>query len=78
MRRIAYIGTAAIHGFMRNPAMSVASTLTVTLMLTLFAFFMTTDRGLQAAVTVLEGKVELALFTDPVGAGRELHVDDLQ
>jgi cell division transport system permease protein len=44
--------------------MSIASTLTVTLMLTLFAFFLTTDRGLQAAVTVLEGKVEVALFLD--------------
>ncbi len=64
MRRIWYVLTAAVHGFSRNPAMSIASTLTVTLMLTLFAFFMTTDRGLQAAVAVLEGKVELALFID--------------
>ena len=64
MRRVAYILTAAAHGFLRNPAMSLASTLTVTLMLTLFAFFMTTDRGLQAAAAVLEGKVELALFID--------------
>ncbi len=64
MRRILYILTAAAQGFMRNPAMSIASTLTVTLMLTLLAFFMTTDRGLQAAVTVLEGKVELALYID--------------
>ena len=64
MRRGLYIGTAAAQGFLRNPAMSLASTLTVTLMLTLFAFFMTTDRGLQAAVAVLEGKVELALFID--------------
>ena len=64
MRRILYVLTAAAQGFMRNPAMSIASTLTVTLMLTLFAFFMTTDRGLQAAVRVLEGKVELALYLD--------------
>jgi cell division transport system permease protein len=64
MRRVVYVLTAAAHGFLRNPAMSIASTLTVTLMLTLFAFFMTTDRGLQAAVSVLEGKVELALFID--------------
>ncbi len=64
MRRIGYVLTAAAQGFLRNPAMSIASTLTVTLMLTLFAFFLTTDRGLQAAVTVLEGKVELALFLD--------------
>jgi len=64
MRRLAYIFTAAGQGFTRNPAMSIASTLTVTLMLTLFAFFLTTDRGLQAAVTVLEGKVEVALFLD--------------
>ena len=64
MRRVAYILTSAAQGFSRNPAMSIASTLTVTLMLTLFAFFMTTDRGLQAAVAVLEGKVELALFID--------------
>ena len=59
-----YVATAATQGFMRNPAMSLASTLTVTLMLTLFAFFLTTDRGLQAAVAVLEGKVELAVFVD--------------
>ncbi|HYR93536.1 MAG TPA: permease-like cell division protein FtsX [Methylomirabilota bacterium] len=64
MRWLAYILTAAGQGFTRNPAMSIASTLTVTLMLTLFAFFLTTDRGLQAAVTVLEGKVEVALFLD--------------
>jgi len=64
MRRLAYILAAAGQGFTRNPAMSIASTLTVTLMLTLFAFFLTTDRGLQAAVTVLEGKVEVALFLD--------------
>ena len=64
MTRAAYVLTAAAHGFLRNPAMSLASTLTVTLMLTLFAFFLTTDRGLQAAVAVLEGKVELAAFID--------------
>ena len=64
MSRVLYIGTAAVQGFLRNPAMSLASTLTVTLMLTLFAFFLTTDRGLQAAVAVLEGKVELAAFID--------------
>ena len=64
MRRTLYVFTAAAQGFLRNPAMSIASTFTVTLMLTLFAFFMTTDRGLQAAVTVLEGKVEIALFVD--------------
>ncbi len=64
MRRVLYVLTAAAQGFTRNPAMSIASTLTVTLMLTLLAFFMTTDRGLQAAVTVLEGKVELALYID--------------
>ena len=64
MRRIVYVITAAVQGFVRNPAMSIASTLTVTLMLTLFAFFLTTDRGLQAAAAVLEGKVELALFID--------------
>ena len=64
MRRVNYVLTAAVQGFMRNPAMSIASTLTVTLMLTLFAFFLTTDRGLQAAVAVLEGKVELAAYID--------------
>jgi cell division transport system permease protein len=64
MNRVLYIGTAAVQGFLRNPAMSIASTLTVTLMLTLFAFFLTTDKGLQAAVAVLEGKVELAAFVD--------------
>ena len=64
MRRIGYVLSAATQGFLRNPAMSIASTFTVTLMLTLFAFFLTTDRGLQAAVSVLESKVELALFID--------------
>jgi cell division transport system permease protein len=64
MRRIAYVLTAAAEGFMRNPTMSIASTFTVALMLTLFAFFLTTDRGLQAAVAMLESKVELALFID--------------
>ena len=44
--------------------MSVASTFTVGLMLLLFAFFLATDRGLQAAVGVLESKVELALFLE--------------
>jgi cell division transport system permease protein len=33
-------------------------------MLLLFAFFLTADRGLQAAVGVLESKVELASFLD--------------
>ena len=64
MRRVVYVLTAAGQGFMRNPTMSLASTFTVALMLTLFAFFLTTDRGLQATVTVLEGKVELATFID--------------
>ena len=64
MNRALYTLTAAVQGFMRNPAMSIASTFTVMLMLTLFAFFLTTDRGLQAAVAVLEGKVELAAFVD--------------
>ena len=64
MRRLVYVIGAAAQGFARNPTMSLASTLTVTLMLTLFAFFLVTDRGLQAAVSVLEGKVELALFID--------------
>jgi cell division transport system permease protein len=33
-------------------------------MLLLFSFFLTTDRGLQAAVGVLESKVEIATFLD--------------
>jgi cell division transport system permease protein len=64
MRRISYVVSAAGQGFWRNPVMSLASTFTVTLMLLLFAFFLTTDRGLQAAVSVLESKVEIALFID--------------
>src|SRR5437867_4007444 len=64
MRRVWYVISAAAQGFARNPTMSLASTLTVTLMLTLFAFFLVTDRGLQATVSVLEGKVEIALFID--------------
>ena len=64
MKRVAYIAGAAWEGFWRNPVMSVASTLTVSLMLLLFAFFIVTDRGLQAAVTVLESKVELVLYLE--------------
>src|SRR6266542_1365089 len=64
MNRVAYVIGAAAQGFWRNPVMSLASTFTVTLMLLLFAFFLTTDRGLQAAVSVLESKVEIALFID--------------
>ena len=64
MKRVAYIAGAAWEGFWRNPVMSIASTLTVSLMLLLFAFFIVTDRGLQAAVTVLESKVELVLYLD--------------
>jgi cell division transport system permease protein len=44
--------------------MSLASTFTVGLMLLLFAFFLATDRGLQAAVFVLESKVEQAVFLE--------------
>ena len=64
MRRLEYIGTTAAQGFWRNPVMSLASTFTIGLMLLLFAFFLATDRGLQAAVGVLESKVELALFVE--------------
>src|SRR3989442_8410006 len=42
--------------------MSLASTFTVGLMLLLFGFFLATERGLQAAVGVLESKVELAAY----------------
>ena len=64
MRRLEYIGTTAAQGFWRNPVMSLASTFTIGLMLLLFAFFLATDRGLQAAVGVLESKVELAIFLE--------------
>ena len=64
MRRLEYVVGAAAEGFWRNPVMSLASTFTVGLMLLLFAFFLATDRGLQAAVEVLESKVELALFLE--------------
>lgn len=64
MRRVGYVFTAAWQGFWRNPVMSVAATLTVSLMLLLFAFFIVTDRGLQAAVSALESKVELVLYLD--------------
>ncbi len=62
MTRVAYVLGAAWKGFSRNPFMSVASTLTVALMLVLLAFFVVTDRGLQSAVTLLEQKVELVLY----------------
>lgn len=64
MRRLEYVFTTAAQGFWRNPVMSLASTFTVGLMLLLFAFFLATDRGLQAAVNVLESKVELAAFLE--------------
>ena len=64
MRRIGYVVVAAWQGFWRNPVMSIAATLTVSLMLLLFAFFIVTDRGLQAAVAALESKVELVLYLD--------------
>jgi len=64
VRRLEYVATTAAQGFWRNPVMSLASTFTIGLMLLLFAFFLATDRGLQAAVNVLESKVELALFLE--------------
>ena len=64
MKRVSYVLSAAWQGFWRNPVMSLASTFTVGLMLLLFAFFLATDRGLQATVGVLESKVELALFLE--------------
>jgi len=64
MRRISYVLVAAWQGFWRNPVMSVAATLTVSLMLLLFSFFIVTDRGLQAAVGALESKVEIVLNLD--------------
>jgi cell division transport system permease protein len=64
MTRVTYVLVAAAQGFSRNPFMSLASSLTVALMLLLFAFFFATDRGLQAAVAILESKVELQLFVE--------------
>jgi cell division transport system permease protein len=64
VRRLEYVATTAAQGFWRNPVMSIASTFTIGLMLLLFAFFLATDRGLQAAVNVLESKVELAIFLE--------------
>ena len=64
MRRVGYVLSAAWQGFWRNPVMSVAATLTVALMLLLFAFFIITDRGLQAAAAALEAKVEVSLYLD--------------
>jgi cell division transport system permease protein len=62
MTRFTYVLTAAWQGFWRNPVMSVASTLTVALMLLLFAFFLVADRGLQSAVALLESKVEVVAY----------------
>ena len=64
MSRVGYVLVAAWQGFWRNPVMSVAATLTVSLMLLLFAFFIVTDRGLQAAVGALESKVEIVANLD--------------
>ena len=62
MRRLGFVTAAAWQGFWRNPAMSIASTLTVSLMLVLVTFFFITDRGLQQAVSMLESKVEIVLY----------------
>lgn len=62
MTRLLYVVTAAWQGFSRNPVMSAASTLTVALMLLLFAFFVVTDRGLQSAAALLEQQVELSVY----------------
>jgi cell division transport system permease protein len=59
-----YVLSSAAQGFWRNPVMSLASTFTVGLMLLLFSFFFATDRGLQAAVGILESKVELGAFLE--------------
>ena len=64
MSRLGYVLSAAWQGFWRNPVMSVASTLTVAVMLLLGAFFVMTDRGLQAAVGILESKVELIVYLE--------------
>jgi len=64
MSRFGYVLSAAWQGFWRNPVMSVASTLTVAVMLLLGAFFVMTDRGLQAAVGILESKVELIVYLE--------------
>lgn len=64
MRRLAFVVAAAWQGLWRNPAMSVASTLTVALMLVLATFFAITNRGLQQAVALLEQKVELVLYLE--------------
>ena len=64
MTRLGYVCSAAWQGFWRNPVMSVASTLTVAVMLLLGAFFVMTDRGLQAAVGILESKVELIVYLE--------------
>ncbi len=59
LRRAAYALTTAWQGFWRNPAMSVASTLTVAGMLLLSGFFVVAQRGLDASLAYLESKVEL-------------------
>ena len=72
MRRISYVALAAWQGFWRNPAMSIASMLTVALMLILFTFFVITDRGLQQAVGLLESKVELVLYLSDAAKPSEI------
>ena len=62
MTRVVYVLSAAWQGFSRNLVMSFASTLTVALMLLLFAFFLITERGLQSAVSLLESKVDLVAY----------------
>jgi cell division transport system permease protein len=62
MTRALYVLTAAWQGFSRNTVMSAASTVTVALMLLLFAFFVVTDQGLRSAISLLEAKVELTTY----------------
>ena len=54
-----YALAQAWQGFWRNPAMSVASTLTVAGMLLLSGFFVVAQRGLDVSLAYLESKVEL-------------------
>ena len=59
VQRLAYALGQAWQGFWRNPAMSLASTLTVAGMLLLSGFFVVAQRGLDVSLAYLESKVEL-------------------
>lgn len=66
-KQMAYVIGQSWQGFWRNPAMSVASTLTVAGMLLLTGFFVVAQRSLDFSLAYVESKVELYVELDDTG-----------